>query len=79
MEHNHDTNSEVSSDDSHLKFTCPNCGEIERDDVMFLCNTCKKEDIIEKDGVYMCPSCLKPGENFECLICESKEVTMSEK
>ncbi len=79
MEHSHEPNQEVSSDDSHLVFKCPNCGEIERDDVMFLCNTCKKEDIIEKDGVFMCPSCLKPGENFECLICESTEVVMKEK
>jgi len=59
-----------------VSFTCPKCGKISRDDVLFLCNTCQQEDLILMDGIYMCPSCLKPGENFECAICESKEVTM---
>lgn len=59
-----------------IKFVCPNCGEIERDDVAFLCNTCDKTKMILKDGIYMCPSCLKPGENFECMKCESSEVKM---
>ncbi len=63
---------------SHLKFTCPNCGNISRDDVLFLCNTCDSSDLLEKDGVYMCPSCLVPGENFECNLCGSDEVTMRE-
>ena len=62
--------------EENLTFTCPNDGNISRDDVLFLCNTCKQEELILKEGVYMCPSCLKPGENFECSICESKEVEM---
>ncbi|HLD51530.1 hypothetical protein A3K34_04370 [candidate division WWE3 bacterium RIFOXYC1_FULL_40_10] len=60
----------------NTKFICPNCGEISQDDVIFLCNTCKQEELVLKDGVYMCPSCLLPGENFECMHCESKEVKM---
>lgn len=60
-------------------FKCPNCGEISRDDVLFLCNTCQREELKLIDGIYMCPSCLKPGENFECGICESKNVEMIKK
>ncbi|OGC50786.1 hypothetical protein A2716_01990 [candidate division WWE3 bacterium RIFCSPHIGHO2_01_FULL_40_23] len=62
--------------ETHLKFKCPNCGKISRDDVVFLCNHCSQTDVIYKDGVYMCPACLKPGENFECTRCGSKEVKM---
>lgn len=62
-----------------VTFSCPNCGEVDRDDVLFLCNRCDQEELVLKDGIYMCPSCLEPGENFECLICESKEVTMDSK
>ena len=61
----------------NVKFKCPNCGVIFQDKVIFLCNTCAQEKLIYKEGVYMCPSCLKPGENFECMDCESKEVKMS--
>jgi len=60
----------------NVEFKCTNCGDIHRDDVIFLCNKCGQEELILKDGIYMCPSCLVPGENFECLICESKEVNM---
>jgi predicted RNA-binding Zn-ribbon protein involved in translation (DUF1610 family) len=59
-----------------LKFICPNCGEIAQENVIFLCNQCKQEDLIYDDGVYMCPSCLAPGENFQCMKCDSKEVKM---
>jgi len=41
-----------------LKFQCPNCGKIPQDQVMFLCNTCKQEDLVEREGVFICPSCL---------------------
>lgn len=58
------------------KFVCPNCNEISRDDVAFLCNTCGQEELILRDGLYICPSCLTPGENFECMLCGSKEVIM---
>lgn len=62
-----------------LKFVCPNDGEISQDDVIFLCNVCKQDQLIFKDGVFMCPSCLNPGENFQCMLCDSKEVRMVEK
>jgi len=54
----------------------PDDGEISQDDVVFLCNHCRQDDLIYKDGMYMCPACLMPGENFECMLCESKEVKM---
>ena len=62
-----------------FKFVCPNCGEISIDNVAFLCNHCKQEDVVMHDGLYLCPACLMPGENFECMICESKEVKMVKK
>lgn len=67
---------ETSSNDSHIKFNCPKCGELSRDDVLFLCNTCDSTELEHTDGMYICPQCLVPGENFECLSCGSKEVTM---
>jgi predicted RNA-binding Zn-ribbon protein involved in translation (DUF1610 family) len=66
----------VSEDNSGTKFECPNCGVISRDDVVFLCNTCERGELIFKDGIYMCPACLSPGENFQCMICDSREVKM---
>lgn len=62
-----------------LKFICPKDGEISQDDVIFLCNVCKQDELIFRDGVYMCPSCLNPGDNFQCMICDSKEVRMVSK
>lgn len=59
-----------------VKFECPHCGEISQDDVIFLCNVCSQNELIKIDGIYMCPSCLKPGENFQCMLCDSKEVKM---
>ena len=70
---------EENSEPKTIKFKCPNCGNVERDDVIFLCNTCKAEELIHKDGIYMCPACLVPGENFECMKCDSKGVSMIEK
>ncbi len=64
--------------EENLIFECPNCGVIHRDDVLFLCNKCDQVELVFKDGIYMCPSCMEPGENFECLICESKDVAMKE-
>ena len=73
-----DGSEEVSEDSSSSKveFTCPTCGGVARDDVLFLCNTCEKGDLVEMEGIYMCPSCLKPGDNFECLSCGSTKVEM---
>lgn len=60
-----------------VKFVCPHCGTISQDDVIFLCNVCKQSDLIQKEGIYMCPACLVPGENFQCMLCDSKDVTMA--
>lgn len=65
--------------EENVIFHCPNDGEIHRDDVLFLCNKCSQDELIFMDGIYMCPSCLEPGENFQCSICESKEVAMEVK
>jgi predicted amidophosphoribosyltransferase len=62
-----------------LTFECPKCGTITQDQVIFLCNRCNEEELILKEGVYVCPACLEPGENFECASCGSKEVKMSPK
>ena len=58
-------------------FTCPDCGELDQDDVVFLCNHCTQEELIHENGMYMCPACLVPGENFQCMKCDSKGVTMT--
>ncbi|MCA9301786.1 hypothetical protein H6802_02665 [Candidatus Nomurabacteria bacterium] len=65
--------------ESKAKFTCPSCGDVSQDDVIFLCNRCERSELIYKDGLYICPACLKPGENFECMKCGSKDVVMEEK
>jgi predicted RNA-binding Zn-ribbon protein involved in translation (DUF1610 family) len=62
-----------------LTFLCPGCGKIPQDQVIFLCNHCEEEELILKDGLYMCQACLTPGENFECMGCGSKEVKISPK
>ena len=58
-------------------FTCPNCGVVTQDEVIFNCNVCEGNELIFKEGVYMCPECLVPGENFECTKCGSKEVNLT--
>lgn len=77
-ENTNTTNIDDVKDSDLVKFICPNDGEISQDDVIFLCNVCKQDEVILKDGLYMCPSCLNPGENFQCMICDSKEVKMVE-
>jgi len=67
------------ADSEDVEFVCPNCGTISQDDVVFLCNNCKQSELVFKDGLYICPACLKPGHNFECMLCESKEVRMKHK
>ncbi len=66
-------------DSDALEFICPNCGKISQNDVIFLCNTCENSELIHQDGVYMCPQCLYPGDNFECMKCENKHVRMKHK
>lgn len=67
---------ELNQNNSSIKFKCPKCGDISQDDVVFLCNTCDQVELIEKEGAFLCPKCLKPGENFECMLCGSKEVSL---
>jgi len=67
---------EKIQDSSNVEFSCPNHGTIPQDDVIFICNKCHQEEMIFKNGMYICPACLIPGENFECMKCGSKKVTM---
>jgi predicted RNA-binding Zn-ribbon protein involved in translation (DUF1610 family) len=71
------SNGSLIPDSDQMEFTCPNCGVISQNDVIFLCNSCKQSELIFTDGAYMCPQCLLPGENFECMKCESKQVKMT--
>jgi predicted RNA-binding Zn-ribbon protein involved in translation (DUF1610 family) len=72
-----ETVSDILIPDSEvLTFVCPKCGKISQNDVIFLCNTCENSDLIFKDGIYMCPQCLYPGDNFECMRCGNKNVRM---
>lgn len=64
----------IKNKEKKIKFICPKDGEVSRDDVAFLCNTCGKNDLTERDGIFLCPDCLKEGENFQCMLCESREV-----
>lgn len=56
------------------KFVCPDCGEIPRDEVLFICNNCESDEILHKDGVFVCPQCFYPGDNFECMRCGNRRV-----
>jgi len=58
-------------------FTCPDCEVITQDDVIFTCNVCESDKLIYKEGVYMCPQCLAPGENFQCMKCGNKNVKLT--
>jgi len=69
-----DTNSD--NQDISLNFSCPNCGNISSDDVLFLCNRCDSKEMIDVANVHICPSCLQKGENFMCLRCDSKQVKL---
>lgn len=61
----------------HLKFQCPNCGNISQEDVIFICNRCDTKDMVYKDGFYLCPACLeKKTQNFMCDICSSQDVKL---
>ena len=68
---------EVKASDT-AEFDCPNCGKIHQDDVVFLCNNCDSKELIYKEGLYVCPQCLtEKKDNFECMLCGSKEVSLS--
>lgn len=63
-------------------FVCPIHGRIPRDEVVFLCNTCDPKkivgEILVEKGMYICPQCLKPGDNLQCFFCGSTKVEMRE-
>ena len=58
-----------------LDFSCPHCGEISQDDVIFLCNTCDHSQMIEKHGNFFCPQCFSEiKEKFMCRLCDNRMV-----
>lgn len=65
----------MKATEQKFNFVCPKDGVLNRDDVAFLCNRCDREELLFKDGMYMCPKCLdyKKG-NFMCQKCGGKEV-----
>lgn len=60
--------------DKKIHFFCKTDGFIHQYEVSFLCNKCKRSEMIYRDGVYMCPSCLTKPDAFECRICKRQEV-----
>ena len=65
---------ELDLEERGARFFCPNCGEIPRDEVLFVCNNCDSNEILYKDGVFVCPQCFYPGDNFECARCGNRKV-----
>jgi DNA-directed RNA polymerase subunit RPC12/RpoP len=58
---------------TELQFFCPNHGLLKKEDVVVWCNHCSREELIYKDGMYLCPSCFEPNQgNFSCMICNKK-------
>lgn len=77
-----ETNEEeiLKEDQKQLEFECPNCGKINQDDVVFICNRCDAKDLIFKDGFYLCPACFeKRNDRFMCSICDSKDIKLKSK
>ena len=73
-------NLEKEMDQKELHFSCPNCGMINQDDVIFICNRCDTKEMVYKDGFYLCPACLeKKDNNFMCANCDSTEVKLKSK
>jgi len=63
-----------------LDFECPNCGKINQEEVVFICNRCDAKDLIFKDGFYLCPACFeKKNDRFMCNTCDSKDVKLKSK
>lgn len=58
--------------------SCPNCGEVSADEVLFWCNTCDRKEMVEKKGVWMCPACLDKVGGMECRKCKSRDVQIGE-
>jgi len=61
-------------DRPEIHFLCPTDGLIHQENVIFLCNRCKQKDLILKNGIYFCPTCLTEQSSFKCLICKSNKV-----
>lgn len=71
---------EKNPEQKELKFDCPNCGTINQEDVIFICNRCDSKEMVFKDGFYLCPSCFEKKEhNFMCANCDSTEVKLKSK
>jgi len=71
---------EKDDEQKELVFTCPNCGKINQEDVIFICNKCDSKEMIYKDGYHLCPSCLeKKKNNFMCALCDSNDVRLESK
>jgi len=68
--------SDSKKSDISLNFSCPHCGNIGSDDVLFLCNRCDSKEMIDVANVHICPNCLDKGDNFMCLRCDSKQVKL---
>lgn len=64
---------------SGVYFVCPSHGRIPREEVVFLCNKCGSQEMVLKNGMYLCPQCLRPGENFQCRLCDSTGVKLRER
>ena len=69
-----DLDEEIEADETRATFTCPECGVIPREEVLFICNNCESNEVIIKDGIHVCPQCFYPGDNFECMRCGNKKV-----
>lgn len=67
---------EQKKTESKITFICPNDGEIDQDDVAFICNVCSADELKEVDGVYICTQCKTSAHPLECRICNSKDVKM---
>lgn len=58
----------------HSKFVCPADGDLDEQDVAFICNTCDTKEAVRIDGLYVCPQCSVSIHPFQCRVCDSKDV-----
>lgn len=51
-----------------MKFKCERHGFLAREDVVAWCNRCDYKDVVEKDGMLLCPSCFEEDgeQKFAC-------------
>jgi len=57
-----------------VSFKCPQCGKVETEQVLFICNKCDAKEMVHIGDVNMCPKCFEKGKNFMCLNCDSLDV-----